>query len=131
MLCWLSLAQLSPLLLSLNLPRSPSLNLRISYSNGISSVGIQACRVVVSPHSSPMPINRATRNMIYIFLMILDNFYIALSQFYKISSFNVTISMHSHRHEVRGLYSSNKLNCFPPEYVWDEYPSTISILPYT
>ena len=31
----------------------------------------------------------------------------------------------------RGLYSSNKLNCFPHEYVWDEYPSTISILPYT
>ena len=31
----------------------------------------------------------------------------------------------------RGLYSSNKLNCFPHEYIWDEYPSTISILPYT
>ena len=31
----------------------------------------------------------------------------------------------------RGLYSSNKLNCFLHEYVRDEYPSTISILPYT
>ena len=31
----------------------------------------------------------------------------------------------------RGLYSSIKLNCFPHEYIWDEYPSTISILPYT
>ena len=31
----------------------------------------------------------------------------------------------------RRLYFSNKLNCFPHEYVWDEYPSTISILPYT
>ena len=31
----------------------------------------------------------------------------------------------------RGLNSSNKLNCFPHEYIWDEYPSTISILPYT
>ena len=32
---------------------------------------------------------------------------------------------------VRGLYSCNKLNCFPPEYVWDEYPSTILLLPYS
>ena len=31
----------------------------------------------------------------------------------------------------RGLYSSIKLNCFPHEYIWDEYPSTILILPYT
>ena len=31
----------------------------------------------------------------------------------------------------RGLYSSNKLNCFPPEYIWNEYLSTISILLYT
>ena len=38
---------------------------------------------------------------------------------------------HSKPAQVRGLYSSNKLNCFPPEYIWDEYPSTISILPYT
>ena len=30
-----------------------------------------------------------------------------------------------------GLYSCNKFNYFPPEYVWDEYPSIISILPYT
>ena len=30
-----------------------------------------------------------------------------------------------------GLYSCMKFNYFPPEYVWDEYPSTISILPYT
>ena len=32
---------------------------------------------------------------------------------------------------IRGLYSSNKLNCFPHKYVWDEYPSTILILPHT
>ena len=31
----------------------------------------------------------------------------------------------------RGLYSCNKFNNLPPEYVWDEYPSTISTLPYT
>ena len=40
-------------------------------------------------------------------------------------------ALYNSAHTVdRGLYSSNKLNCFPHYFIWDEYPSTISILPY-